>query len=104
MRAKLETHHTDPITVDELKDEQQITQSYLSSLFHEHADITLSQCSAEKRSEHACRLLRETDMLVKRTTAESGYSQKQSMIRAFKRHMGVTRGGYRVEHRPTTAG
>lgn len=99
VRAEIEARYTEPITVQELADGQQITQSYLSSLFHEETGVTLSQCIAEKRLEHACRLLRETDMLVKSIAAESGYGQKQNMIRAFKRHLDLTPGEYREQHR-----
>lgn len=99
VRAEIEARYTEPITVQELADGQQITQSYLSSLFHEETGGTLSQCIAEKRLEHACRLLRETDMLVKSIAAESGCGQKQNMIRAFKRHLDLTPGEYREQYR-----
>ena len=95
VRAEIEERYTEPITVQDLADVQQVTASYLSSLFHDETGMTLSQCIGEKRLEHACRLLRETDMLVKSIAAESGYGQKQNMIRAFKRQLGVTPGEYR---------
>jgi AraC-like DNA-binding protein len=102
IRSEIDGRYTEPITVQELADGQQITPSYLSSLFHEETGRTLSQCIAEKRLEHACRLLRETDMLVKRIASESGYGQKQNMIRAFKRQLQMTPGEYRKQNQVTT--
>lgn len=98
IRTELDTRYAEPITVDSLADQFQITPSYLSSLFHEETGKTFSATLSELRLEHACRLLRETDLLIKQIAGESGYGQKQNMIRAFKRQLDMTPGEYRRQY------
>ena len=95
VRAEIEKRYNQPISLQDLADSQNLTPAYLSALFREETGTTISQVLAAKRLEHACHRLRQTDQLIKTIAIDAGYGQKQNMIRAFKRELGMTPGQYR---------
>jgi len=67
-----------------------LSESYISSLFHEQAGITFADYVESVRIEESCRLLKNPGFSIEDIASRVGYYSVQSFRRAFKRVKGVS--------------
>lgn len=76
-----------------------MTDSYLSRFFRNNSGVNFIDYITKKRMDEACRLLYETDLLVKDVMEKVGYIDLASFSRKFKQVYGISPGKYRSEKR-----
>ncbi len=75
-----------------------LNKSYLSRLFTQTTQYTISDYIAEVRIEHACRLLKTTDLPVYRIAERSGYNDLSFFHEKFRELNGKTPAEYRSKY------
>lgn len=75
-----------------------VSTTYFSRLFHEHAGISFKQYLTTLRVEYAKRLLEERQLPVIDVGSECGFHSPSQFIRAFKQITGMTPSAYRNEN------
>lgn len=83
------------LNVSFLADRFQLSPTYLTHIFKERTDENLYDYISRVRIEEAKKLLRERRMEVKDIAVRVGYLNSSIFIRAFKKAVGVTPGGFR---------
>lgn len=83
------------VRVEEISQAMFFSPAYIGRIFKETTGIPLSRFIAEKRMEHVCRLLSDTDGTIESILAEAGYSDKKSFYEQFYKRYGCTPGEYR---------
>ena len=81
-----------------------MTDSYLSRFFRNNSGVNFIDYLTKKRMDEACRLLIETDMLVRDVMEKVGYIDLASFSRKFKQIYGISPGKYRSEKRKQAKG
>ena len=94
-RAYIDEHYLSLGKMEELCAELYVSRYYLTHLFREYSGVSPLQYALGKRTEHAKRLLRETDLAVEEIAAEVGYEETASFIRSFRQREGKTPAAYR---------
>ena len=74
---------------------QNVSGSYLSSMFHREYGKTVTECVMEKRMEAAAGLLLSTHLQVQTVAQHCGFSDVNYFSKTFKRFYGVTPRQYR---------
>lgn len=92
-------HTADPITVGEVTDALFCNRRVLEKRFKAEVGRTLHEEIRRSRIERACKLLRETDMLVEVLAEACGYSSRERFNAAFRREIGKTPSAFRKEYR-----
>lgn len=82
---------------------QNVSGSYLSSMFHREYGKTVTECVMEKRMDAAASLLVSTHLQIQTVAQHCGFSDVNYFSKTFKRCFGVTPRQYR-ENRPTPLG
>ncbi len=77
---------------------QNVSTSYLSTLFHKETGKTLTEYVNEKRMEAAARLLRTTQLQVQTIAQRCGMSDVNYFSKLFKKYSGMTPKQFRAEH------
>ncbi|WP_240421114.1 helix-turn-helix domain-containing protein [Paenibacillus periandrae] len=75
-----------------------VSPSYLSRLFKKSMGKNFLEYVVESKIDEAKRLLRDTDQGLGEIATAIGYSER-NFIRIFQRHVQITPGGYRSNHR-----
>ncbi|VGO15478.1 Xylose operon regulatory protein [Pontiella desulfatans] len=88
-----------PITVGEVTDALFCNRRVLEKRFKTEVGRTLHEEIRRSRIERACKLLRESDMLVEVLAEACGYSSRERFNAAFRRETGKTPSAYRKEYR-----
>jgi LacI family transcriptional regulator len=88
-----------PITVSEMTDSLFCNRRVLEKKFKAEVGRTLHEEIRRSRIERACKLLRETDMLVEVLAEACGYCSRERFNAAFKRETGKTPSAYHREYR-----
>lgn len=83
------------ITRDMVADELNLSASYFSRIFHEHAGTTFSDYLARQRIARACELLRDTEMTLQEIAGMSGFRDFNYFLKVFKKIQGHTPTEYR---------
>lgn len=94
-KAYIDEHYLSLGKMEELCAELYVSRYYLTHLFREYSGVSPLQYALGKRTEHAKRLLRETDLAVEEIAAEVGYEETASFIRSFRQREGKTPAAYR---------
>lgn len=89
----------DPIVVLDIVDALHCNRRVLEIRFREKTGRTLHEEIRRARIQRACKLLRETDMLVEAIAEACGYSSRERFNASFRREMGKTPSVYRREYR-----
>lgn len=79
--------------------ELDMTSSYLSRFFRDHADMNFSDYVTKLRMERACELLRTGDLRIREVMEQVGYLDVASFTRKFTQVMGISPGRYRDTYR-----
>jgi len=88
-----------PITVDDLTSALRCNRRVLEIRFKGEVGRTLHKEIRRARIQRACKLLRETDMLIEVLSEVCGYSNRERFNAAFRSEMGKTPSIYRREFR-----
>ncbi|MCZ8510987.1 helix-turn-helix domain-containing protein [Paenibacillus filicis] len=95
LASYIRAHYREPIGLQTLADLVFMNGNYLSKVFKEVTGKTFIDFLTEIRFEEACRLLKETDLSVSEIAEQTGFGQKQNVIRTFKKYTGLTPTEYR---------
>ena len=85
------------LSLSALAGAQNISPSYLSTLFHKETGKTVTESVTEKRMEAAARLLRSTRLQVQTVAQHCGMADANYFSKIFKKYHGVTPRQYREE-------
>lgn len=92
-------HAAEPITVTDVTEALYCNRRVLEKRFKAEVGRTLHEEIRRSRIRRACRLLRETDLLVEVLAEACGYSSRERFNAAFRREIGKTPSAYRKEYR-----
>ena len=95
VKAFLDEHYTDKITLDSLSVAFYIDKFYLSKIFKDAYGTTINSYILAKRITQAKRLLRFTDMSVDEIGSRVGMNDANYFSRAFKKIEGISPSEYR---------
>jgi LacI family transcriptional regulator len=76
-----------------------IARRKLEMGFREHLGCTIYEQILRHRMDHACKLLRETDLPLDQIAAQCGYANASRLHEAFGKAVGATPGQYRKDNR-----
>lgn len=88
-----------PVSVRELADAEHMSVSYFRRLFHEVTGMSPQEYMIFVRLNHACELLRQTELPIRAVSAAVGYDDSQYFIRLFGRRFVQSPGQYRLSSR-----
>ncbi len=94
-QAYLDTHFTEPISLDELAGRLYLSPSYLSHSFRSWTGYSPKQYLMLSRLSYARQLLLTTTDSVTHIAAACGFSDVNNFIRSFKKETGHTPASYR---------
>lgn len=95
IRAYLDTHYREKITLDELAESFYINKYYLTRLFKEQFGHSINTYLTQKRITHAKELLRFSTNTMDEISRECGFNDGNYFVRTFKKVEGITPGEYR---------
>lgn len=91
----IETHLSQPITIDELSELNKITRKHFIRLFGQETGKTVKQYIAQARCERAAELLENSQLLVQEIAHYVGYEDTNYFAKIFKSVLGVSPVAYR---------
>ena len=94
----LEEHYRESTSVQMVADAINITPTYLSTVFKKEAGVSFARYLLDLRLATARELLESTDTPIHLVAAESGFGNKQTINRAFKKEYNCTPTEYRERH------
>lgn len=98
----IDNNLSEDLTLTRLADIGGFNASYLSRLFKQHFNVTLSGYVTEKRMKLASQLLRKTGDKIQEISEKTGYLTAQSFARAFKNFFSISAAEYREANRKKT--
>ena len=97
--ACIDADLTADLSLHALATAQNISDGYLSALFHRETGQTLTAFVNERRMKAACRLLATTKLQIQTVAQHCGILDVHYFSRLFKKHTGMTPVDYRDSHR-----
>jgi AraC-like DNA-binding protein len=97
VRAYLDAHYDEPITIGELAKQQYVHPSYLSHCFTEQLGVSPRQYLTNLRLENARKLLEFSDDSVQAVALKVGFGDVNNFIQSFRERYGLTPRRYRVQ-------
>lgn len=94
----IEEHYQEELSLDILADKMEISPKYLSRIFKQIIGVNLSDYLMYIRVENAKKML-VTRESVKDIMEKTGFNNRTTFTRAFKRLEGVTPNEYRILHK-----
>ncbi len=91
----IDSHLAEHITIDQLADRYYLSPYYFHRMFSVIVGKAIAEYIRDRRLEHACVLLSETDKPILDIGLDCGYDSAQSFSRAFKNCYGVPPVEYR---------
>jgi LacI family transcriptional regulator len=88
-----------PIRVDDVAQAAFVGRRTLENRFRELLQLSVHEAIRRERIQRACRLLKETDMLVEVLSEACGYATRERFNQAFKQETGTTPSEYRRKFR-----
>ena len=95
----IQQHDSEPINVNDVVSAIHCNRRILEIRFNEKTGRTLHEEIRRNRIQRACKLLRETDILIESLAEACGYGSRERFNVAFRREMGKTPSVYRREYR-----
>jgi len=92
-------HFDEPLSLDYLSNELNVSQSFLSHMFSEQLNINFRKYVNSMRIGHACELLRDTDMTITEICYACGYCNSRTFHRAFIDERGMQPSEFRSQIR-----
>lgn len=91
----IEEHLEQELSLTKLADIGGFNASYLSRLFKQVYDVTITEFINQKRMKHAALLLKSTNYKIQEIAEKSGYLSPHSFARAFRGFYGTSPAEYR---------
>ncbi len=91
-------HIQENLTIEMIADNLGLNPSYLSKLFKQEMNISISQYIREEKIKIACRMLRYLNESSLDITNYLGFSSQSHFIQVFKKQTGFTPEEYRKQH------
>jgi AraC-like DNA-binding protein len=92
----LHQHYQEPsLSLSSVAETVGCNPAYLTSRFTQIVGEHMHRYLVGLRVAHACRLLMETDLMIKEVAYDSGFPGAAPLARAFRRHVGISPGEYR---------
>jgi LacI family transcriptional regulator len=88
-----------PVLVDDVARAAHVGRRTLENRFRSLLQISVHDSIRRERIQRACRLLKETDMLVEVLSEACGYTTRERFNQAFKQETGTTPSNYRKKFR-----
>ncbi|MBE5875868.1 MAG: AraC family transcriptional regulator [Lachnospiraceae bacterium] len=95
LRAYLDEHYQERITLDDLSEIFYINKFYLTRIFKEQFGVSINNYLLQVRITHAKQQLRFSDMPIEKVASEIGVEDVRYFTRMFKKVEGMTPGEYR---------
>ena len=99
VRAYLEAHFGEPLTMRTVAEQFRISPSYLSTIFHDCTGLTMVDYLRKLRMDEARRLLADTKLSVTDVMQRIGLTNESNFYKQFKSDFGVTPNTYRTQLR-----
>ena len=94
-----EQFHSPDFNISMLATLLNLSPAYIGRVFIERTGTRLVDYLSDIRLEHACRMLRETNVPVKDICVSSGYLDANYFARLFRRKVGMSPVEYRMKHK-----
>ncbi len=88
-----------PILVDDVAKAAHVARRTLENKFRHLLSVSVHDSIRRERVARACRLLKDTDMLVEELAQSCGYVTRERFNQAFRKEIGLTPSGYRKKFR-----
>lgn len=96
--AYIDVNYANPdLSIQSIADEMDVSVTYMRNIYRSSSGQNLNDRIWQTRFDHACALLRETDLRVQDIAEAVGYRIASSFIRKFRDTTGRTPGEYRKE-------
>jgi len=97
MKRRADRRFAEDISIAGFADEYEMNAVYLGQLFRKSVGVGFKDYLRARRIREACRLLRDTDMLVPEIAQTVGYRDVDYFTDQFKREMELTPNAYRIQ-------
>jgi AraC family transcriptional regulator len=94
-REIVETRFLEPLSLAEIAAAVGVHLVHLSREFHRYNRCTVGELIRRRRVEHACDLLKHSDLSLAEIALACGFSDQSHFSMMFKRHMGITPSRFR---------
>ncbi len=95
----LEDNYLNPIKLEKLADEAHMSVRHFNRIFKENYGTTPFNYILQLRVDHACSLLKNSNLCIADIALESGFSDSNYFSRQFKKITGITPKEYRVRYK-----
>lgn len=92
----IETHNTEPITLQKISEVSGLSKKYLCRIFKEYTSRTIMQYVNESRIERACSIM--THASVTEAAFASGFNDLSYFSKTFKKYKGMTPSEYKERY------
>lgn len=99
LKAYINEHFDQDLSLDTLGEVAHLHPTYLSRIFKEVTDVNLSEYITDVRMQKASELLEGTNLKVNEVMKHVGYQKSQHFSKLFKEKFGVTPKEYRIKKR-----
>ncbi|WP_458120965.1 helix-turn-helix domain-containing protein [Paenibacillus sp. Z6-24] len=97
IKQYMQQHLSENIGLPDVAEHVQLSVSSVSALFKEQTGSTVYDYLTRLRLDHACELLRDSNLRIADIAAQVGYQNENSFIRTFRKHKSITPGKYREQ-------
>lgn len=95
----MESHYTDPITVEELASRSNLSARHFTRIFRETYQTTPGNYILSLRMQSACLLLKNTSLNITEIAFQSGFNNSNYFTRQFHKYFRITPKQYRSQTR-----
>lgn len=90
-------HFRDNLTIQDIARQFYLHPNYLSSLFKKELQVNFTKYLTDLRMQHACKLLKTTQLAVSDIAMQSGYKEYYYFAKTFKKYTGQTPTEFRID-------
>ncbi|MEO3946904.1 helix-turn-helix domain-containing protein [Gorillibacterium sp. CAU 1737] len=94
----LEDHYLEQLSMEELAAKSKLSIRHLNRIFKAHYQLTPLEYIHQLRLEHACILLKKTNLPITVLSYESGFNDSNYFTRQFTKKFGMSPTAYRRHH------
>lgn len=91
----IDTHIFEKITLEQLAEEKNVSESYLSRLFKSEIEISVTEYIRKKKIEKSCELIDTSDLSLSEISSHLAFCSQSYFIKCFKLETGMTPAEYK---------
>lgn len=91
----IQSHYAEPISLDDIVDESQISKYHLTRIFQQYTHMTPMKFVTKIRMEQALKLLKDDSLTIDEIAKSVGYANGNYFNKVFRSFIGVSPGKYR---------